>query len=98
MVINKTKLRGKKAERYVEKMHTQKKEVNQERLEESVSEQKDKEEETLNRRREESNRMRQIIKEHKKGMARDLQRIQKLEQEVRRKSARRKIQKKKSNT
>ena len=89
MVINETKLRDKKAERYVEKMHTRKKEVNQDRLEENLSEQKDKEEETINRRREESDRMRQIIKEHEEGMARDLQRIKELEQEVRRrKSAR----------
>ena len=89
MVINETKLRNEKAERYVEKMHIQEKEVNQDRLEANVSEQKDKEEETINRRREESNRMRQMIKEHEEGMARDLQRIKELEQEVRRrKSAR----------
>ena len=58
MVINKTKLRDKKAERNVEKMHIRKKDVNQDRLEENVSEQKDKEEETIDRRRKESDRMR----------------------------------------
>ena len=70
-------------------MHIQEKEVNQDRLEANVSEQKDKEEETIDRRREESDRMQQMIKEHEEGMARDLQRIKELEQEVRRrKSAR----------
>ena len=57
MVIKETKLRNEKVERYGEKMHIQEKEVNQDRLESNVSEQKEKEEETINRRREESDRM-----------------------------------------
>ena len=39
MVINETKLRNEKAERYGEKMHIQEKKVNQDRLEANVSEQ-----------------------------------------------------------
>ena len=87
MAINETKLSDKKAERNIEKMHIQKKDVNQDRWEKNVNKQKDKEEETIDRRREESDRMRQIIKEREEGMARDRQRIQELEQEVRRRKS-----------
>ena len=93
MVINETKLSDNKAERNIEKVQIQEKEkdVDQDRLEENMSEQKDKEEEIISRRREEDNR---IIKKHEEEMARKQQRIQELEQETRRlKSAKEKRKK-----
>ena len=70
MVINGTKLSDKKAERNIEKVQIQEKDVIQDRLEENVKQRKDKEEEIIGRRRKEDDRMRQIIKEHEEGMAR----------------------------
>ena len=84
MVINETNLMDKKAERNVEKRHILKKDVNQGRLEENVSERKEKEEETIKRRGEEDERMRQIIKEQEEGIARNRQKIRELEQKIRR--------------
>ena len=51
MVINGTQLSDKNAERNVEKVWIQEKEVEQDRLEENVNQQKDKEEEIIGRRR-----------------------------------------------
>ena len=87
MVINGTKLSelsDKNAERNVEKVQIQEKEVDQDRLEENLNQQKDKEEEIIGIRRKEDDRMRQIIKEQEEGMARSRQRIHELEQEERR--------------
>ena len=50
MVINETKLSDKKAERNIEKVQTQEKDVDQDRLEENVSERKDNKEEIIGRR------------------------------------------------
>ena len=49
-----------------------------------MNQQKDKEEEIIGRRRKEDDKMRQIVKEHKEGMARIQQGIHELEQEERR--------------
>ena len=84
MVKNRTQLSDNNAERNIEKVRIQEKEVDQDSLEENVNQRKDKEVEIIGRRREEDKRMRQIIKEHEEGMARIRQRIQELEQEERR--------------
>ena len=56
MVINGTRLSDKKAERNIEKVQIPENDVDQDRLEEIVSERKDKEEEIISKRRKEDNR------------------------------------------